>query len=66
MCTWAISTLVEYYNRAGHTVFAFTMDLSKAFDLVAWNTLFRELVTREVSPLVIRCLKLYTLGKTVM
>ena len=56
MCTWAISTVVDHYNRAGRPVFACTMDLTKAFDLVAWNKLFNELYDRGISPLVIRCL----------
>ena len=32
------------------------MDLSKAFDLVSWKTLFEDLMERGVSPLFLRCL----------
>lgn len=56
MCTWAIKSVVEYYNRHGRPVFACSMDLSKAFDLVSWAKLFPELLDRGVSPLVLRCL----------
>ena len=56
MCSWAVSTVVDYYNRAGRTVFSCAMDLSKAFDLVAWDKMFPELVDRGISPLVLRCL----------
>ena len=56
MCTWAINTVVDYYNRHGRPVYACSMDLSKAFDLVAWSKLFPELQIRGVSPLVLRCL----------
>ena len=38
MCTWAINTVVDYYNRHGRPVYACSMDLSKAFDLVAWSS----------------------------
>ena len=36
MCTWGISTIVEYFNRQGRDVYACSMDLSKAFDMVEW------------------------------
>ena len=32
------------------------MDLSKAFDLVLWKTLFEDLMERGVSPLFLGCL----------
>lgn len=56
LCTWGIVSVVDYYNRAGRPVFACSMDLSKAFDLVAWKKLFPELLDRNVSPLLLRCL----------
>ena len=34
MCSWAISSVIDYYNRAGRPVYACSMDVSKAFDLV--------------------------------
>ena len=56
MCSWAVSTVIDYYNQAGRNVFACAMDLSKAFDLVSWEKLFKDLIEREVSPLFLRCL----------
>ena len=56
MCSWAVSAAVDHYNRAGRPVYACAMDLSKAFDLVAWNKIFPELIDRGVSPLILRCL----------
>ena len=56
MCTWAIHTVIDYYNRHGRPVYACSMDLSKAFDLVAWCKLFPELQARGISPLILRCL----------
>ena len=55
LCTWGIVSVVDYYNRAGRPVFACSMDLSKAFDLVAWKKLFPELLERNISPLLLRC-----------
>lgn len=56
MCTWAVSAVVDYYNKADRNVYACAMDLSKAFDLVAWEKLFPELLERGISPLILRCL----------
>ncbi len=47
MCSWAITSVIDYYNRAGRPVFACSMDLSKAFDVVSWIQLFKELEDRE-------------------
>jgi len=62
MCSWAVTAVVDYYNRSGRPVFACAMDLSKAFDLVSWEKLFPELLDRGVSPLILRCL-LYIYSK---
>jgi len=56
MCTWAVSAVVDHYNRSGRPVYSCAMDLSKAFDLVAWDNLFYELMDRGISPLILRCL----------
>ena len=56
MCSWAISSVIDYYDRAGRPVYACSMDLSKAFDLVSWEKLFPELLDRGISPLILRCL----------
>ena len=56
MCSWAVSAVVDHYNQAGRPVFACAMDLSKAFDLVAWDKMFSELSQRGISPLILRCL----------
>ena len=51
-----VNSVVDYYNRAGRTVYACAMDLSKAFDLVSCEVLFSELLERGISPLALRCL----------
>ena len=56
MCTFAVTAVIDYYNRAGSTVYACAMDMSKAFDMVEWKSLFLELDKRDISPLIIRVL----------
>ena len=56
MCSWTITSVIDYYNRAGRPVFPCSMDLSKAFHVVSWIQLFKELEDREVSPAVLRTL----------
>jgi len=56
MCTWAINTVIDDYNRLGRPIFACSMDLNKAFDMVSWAKLFPKLLKRKISPLILRCL----------
>jgi len=56
MCSWAVSSVIDYYNQAGRPVYACAMDLSKAFDLVSWDKLFPDLLERNISVLSLRCL----------
>ena len=56
MCTWTATTVIEHYNRRGYPVFACTMDLSKAFDLVEWVSLFKLLRDKGFSLLFLRVL----------
>ena len=54
MCTWAVTAVIEHYNKAGTTVYACGMDMSKAFDMVNWCTLFGKLRERNVVPIFLR------------
>ena len=56
MCTWAASSVISHFNRAGSDVFGALLDCSKAFDMVEWVTLFKELLKRKVSPVFLRVL----------
>ena len=67
MCSWAVSAVVDHYNRSGRIVYSCAMDLSKAFDLVSWNKLFPDLMDRGICLLILRCLiYIYTLIKHVL
>ena len=56
MCRWTATTVIEHYNQRGRPVYTCAMDLSKAFDLVEWQTLFKILVANSVSPVFLKIL----------
>ena len=48
MCSWAVSSVVQYFNQNGAAVYGAAMDMSKAFDMVVWPKLFELLIKRKV------------------
>ena len=54
MCSWSVSTVVEYYNRRGAPLYGAAMDMSKAFDMVSWSELFSTLKSRQINPVILR------------
>ena len=56
MCTWTVTSVVEHFNRNGSMVFGAAMDMSKAFDMVEWKTLFTTLRERKVDCIYLRLL----------
>ena len=56
MCSWTATTVIEHYNQRGSPVYACAMDLSKAFDLVEWVSMFKLLQEKGVSPIFVRIL----------
>ena len=59
MCSWAASSVIDYFNskgRARRAVYGCAMDLSKAFDMVDWNELFLTMRLRNVNPVFLRVL----------
>ena len=56
MCTWTVTTVIDYYNRNGKPVYGCAMDMSKAFDMVEWGELFISLKDRAVDAIFLRLL----------
>jgi hypothetical protein len=56
MCTWAVMETIGYFLRHGSDVFACTMDMTKAFDLVKHRTLFKKLWHQGLPVIFIRLL----------
>ena len=54
--TYIMLETVNYYNFNKSNVFVLMLDASKAFDIVNYCKLFRELLNRDISPIVLRLL----------
>ena len=54
VCSWAVSSVIEHFNRQGSPVYGAAMDMSKAFDMVEWTKLFKLLMKRKVSLIFLR------------
>ncbi len=55
-CTYVMLETINHYNANGSNVYALMLDASKAFDRVNYCKLFRVLLERQMSPLVLRLL----------
>ena len=53
-CTFSMLETIDHYNFMKSNAFVLMLDASKAFDRVNYCKLFRELLKREMSPLVLR------------
>ena len=63
-CTFIVNEVVSYYNYKRSNVYVGLLDATKAFDRVNYSKLFRKLLDRNVSPLVLRLLyQMYTCQK---
>ena len=56
MCTWAATETIDYFLRNGGEVFACSMDMSKAFDLVVHSKLLGKLLEASMPAIVVRLL----------
>ena len=54
--TYSMLETIDHYNFMKSNAFVLMLDASKAFDRVNYCKLFRELLKREMSPLVLRLL----------
>ena len=55
-CIFSMPETIDHYNFMKSNAFVLMLDASKAFDRVNYCKLFRELLKREMSPLVLRLL----------
>jgi len=56
MCTLILKECLAYYTSNNSTVFCTMLDATKAFDKVEYSKLFRQLMARNIPPIVIRML----------
>ena len=56
MCTWLVVETIDYYLRKGGEVFACSMDMTKAFDLVVHSKLLMKLLAASMPAIVVRLL----------
>ena len=56
MCTWTVTSIIDYYNRNGRPVYACAMDMSKAFDMLEWGELFATLREKKIHPIFLSLL----------
>ena len=38
VCSWAVTSVIDHFNRKGAAVYGAAMDMSKAFDMVEWGS----------------------------
>ena len=63
-CTFVLNEVISYYNYKKSNVFVGLLDATKAFYRVNYSKLFRKLLERNVSPVVLRLLfNMYTKQK---
>ena len=54
VCSWAVTSVIDHFNKKGAAVYGAAMDMSKAFDMVEWGELFSTLLDRKVECLFLR------------
>lgn len=63
-CSFVVNEVVQHYVNSGSTVYACLLDASKAFDRIAYCTLFDVLLTKGICPVIIRFLYHLYLNQT--
>ena len=61
MCTMLLKEVISYYTSNNSSLYCVFLDATKAFDKVEYCSLFRELMNRDIPPLIVRVLlNIYT------
>jgi len=55
-CTWLVTEVVQHLLHMGTNPIITVLDCSRAFDLCKFSMIFDRLITRNVPPVVVRCL----------
>ena len=64
ICSYLATETIQSYLNANSTVYAVSLDFSKAFDKVRYDYLFNTLLKRKICPMIIRLiLNLYCTAK---
>ena len=53
-CTFMVKETIQYYLQNGSIVYGTVLDSTKAFDIIDFCKIFREMIIRKIPPLVIR------------
>ena len=54
MCTWSVIEVINWFTSRGTPIYACLLDYRKAFDLVNHVKMFENLISRGLSPIIIR------------
>ena len=65
VCSWAVTSVVDYFNRNGFFVYAATMDMSKAFDNVEWFQLLMSYGEGRLGQYILDCCFIFINSKLV-
>ncbi len=55
-CMFALNETISYYNSRNTNIYVTLLDATKAFDSMNYCKLFRKLIEKNISPLVLRLL----------
>ena len=53
-CTTVLKEIINYYARRNSNIYCCFLDAYKAFDKIHFDKLFKTLISKKVTPLVIR------------
>ena len=64
MCTWLVIESINYFQCHNSDVFACSMDMRKAFDMVKHSLLFTKLKDRDLPPIFLSFLMIAYINQT--
>ena len=52
--SFLVAETIQYYKSRGANIYMLSLDATTAFDNVQYSKLFKELISKEICPLIIR------------